>query len=348
MVSPTQNLLAITAKEGFVPASSLLMCMRQEDMDKSHFFKSVPSLSVSSAIKECIESDVSDLKHTYDVQILNTMAKMLSCKQTLHDQSIMNEAEVRYEACLSMLTLVCQCFESSLRLVEPIRNNWLESSSGEAMIWAFENVPIMPSAASKCEGHSIESAISPRSKVDYFLYTMINKGNRAIYLVIALIEEKHTSTEHSIAQAIGYYSSSVVPDKSKALVIVLSATEFHLVVFPIVDGKEKPLINAVSLGPFSLWKDEYEVDIASIRLFLAVIRENSCLRKYTTKAEDAGIPEQFCVEKHRINVGTYTTEIERLEEQLKKQTKEVKEEQAELKKQLKKLEAAIMEAEEKK
>lgn len=137
------------------------MCMREEDMAK--FSKSELSQSVIKAIHNCIERDASELKYSFDAQILYTIARMVSSKRMLCDQLIMNEAETRYALCDPMFSLVCQCFDFSLKLEETIRDNLIESSEdGKAKVWKMEDVSTKTSAASKRGRRSIGSAISPK------------------------------------------------------------------------------------------------------------------------------------------------------------------------------------------
>ena len=59
-----------------------------------------------------------------------------------------------------------------------------------------------------------ERNITKKSKVDCTVYTAINQSSKKVSLVVALIEVMCSITEHSIAQAIGYYSSFTVPEVS--------------------------------------------------------------------------------------------------------------------------------------
>ena len=142
---------------------------------------------------------------------------------------------------------------------------------------------------------SVGGVMSKTSKADYAVYTLGRPGQTK---VVAIIDAKKHTTPHSVAQVIGYYSAFEVGDP-RPLVVVLTAYELKIVIFPFHDGSQR-LVNAVELQEFKLWKGEGRMlDVGVLNLLLSLMHEKSKLWNYSVEAKKANIPQEARIPKNR-------------------------------------------------
>ena len=155
--------------------------------------------------------------------------------------------------------------------------------------------------------------MSKASKADYTVYTLGRPGQTK---VVAIIDAKKRITPHSVAQVIGYYSAFEVSDP-RPLVVVLTAYELKIVIFPFHDGSQR-LVNEVELHEFKLWKGEGTcmLDVGVLNLLLSLMDEKSKLRNYSVEAKKANIPQEARIPKNRVC--TIVTDQAKFEEISKK------------------------------
>ena len=139
--------------------------------------------------------------------------------------------------------------------------------------------------------------MSKTSKADYAVYTLGHAGQPK---VVAIIDAKKCITPHSVAQVIGYYSAFEVGDP-QPLVVVLTAYELKIIIFPFLDGSQR-LVNAVELEKFKLWKGggRRMLDVRVLNLLLSLMDQESVLRKYSIEADKAEIPQGAWIPKNRV------------------------------------------------
>ena len=191
--------------------------------------------------------------------------------------------------------------------------------------------------------HSVGGVMSKTSKADYAVYTLGRPGQTK---VVAIIDAKKHITPHSVAQVIGYYSAFEVGDP-RPLVVVLTAYELKIVIFPFHDGSQR-LVNAVELQEFKLWKGEGRMlDVGMLNLLLSLMDEKSKLRNYSVEAKKANIPQEARIPKNRVctivtdqakfeeiskNLSALNRMVRQLKEDRVKWLREQKQQQRELKK----------------
>ena len=140
---------------------------------------------------------------------------------------------------------------------------------------------------------SVGGVMSKTSKADYAVYTLGRPGQTK---VVAIIDAKKHITPHSVAQVIGYYSAFEVSDP-RPLVVVLTAYELKIVIFPFHDGSQR-LVNAVELQEFKLWKGEGRM--LDVGVLLSLMHNESFLRNYSVEAKKANIPQEARIPKNRV------------------------------------------------
>ena len=159
---------------------------------------------------------------------------------------------------------------------------------------------------------SVGGVMSKTSKADYTVYTLGHAGQTK---VVAIIDAKKRITPHSVAQVIGYYIAFKVGDP-RPLVVVLTAYELKIIIFPFLDGSQR-LVNAVELEEFKLWKGEGRMlDVRVLNLLLSLMDQESLLRKYSIEAKKHNIPQEARIPKNRVC--TIVTDQAKLEEISKK------------------------------
>ena len=191
---------------------------------------------------------------------------------------------------------------------------------------------------------SVGGVMSKTSKADYAVYTLGRPGQTK---VVAIIDAKKHITPHSVAQVIGYYSAFEVGDP-RPLVVVLTAYELKIVIFPFHDGSQR-LVNAVELQEFKLWKGEEGrmLDVGVLNLLLSLMHDESFLRNYSVEAKKANIPQEARIPKNRVctivtdqakfeeiskNLSALNRMVRQLKEDRVKWLREQKQQQRELKK----------------
>ena len=180
---------------------------------------------------------------------------------------------------------------------------------------------------------SIGGVMSKTSKADYAVYTLGRPGQTT--KVVAIIDAKKHMTPHSVAQVIGYYSAFEVGDP-RPLVVVLTAYELKIVIFPFHDGSQR-LVNAVELQEFKLWKGEGRrmLDVGVLYLLLSLMHDESLLRTYNIEAEKATIPPQARIPKNRVcNIVTDQAKFEEINKRNSELNRMVRQQAKELREQL--------------
>ena len=340
VISPTKNLLRLKDREETKPASSLLMHTKQCGTDKAHFVGSSLTTKIADAVRSRLIADLKRLEETeeHDGRIYRAISEILSNKKRLEGLG-RNEAEVRYAICDPLISMVCDCYSYTLKLKETVKNNLemreVEDDNEEAVLvtsaalrglWVEgQSAPPLPSS-SKGTGEDMDSeealggegsegggsagagpsqkgrlsiggVMSKTSKADYAVYTLGHPGQPK---VVAIIDAKKCITPHSVAQVIGYYSAFEVGDP-QPLVVVLTAYELKIIIFPFHDGSQR-LVNAVELEKFKLWKGEGRrmLDVRVLNLLLSLMDQESLLRKYSIEADQAEIPQGAWIPKNRV------------------------------------------------
>ena len=159
---------------------------------------------------------------------------------------------------------------------------------------------------------SVGGVMSKTSMADYAVYTLGHPGQTK---VVAIIDAKKRITPHSVAQVIGYYSAFEVGDP-QPLVVVLTAYELKIIIFPFRDGSQH-LVNAVELQTFKLWKEGgRQLDIRVLNLLLSLMDQESLLRRYSIEADKAQIPQGARIPKNRVC--DIVTDQVKLQETIKK------------------------------
>ena len=364
VISPTKNLLRLKDSEETMQASSLLMHTAKCCTDKAHFVGSSPTSEITNTVRSRLIADLQRLERTdeYDGRIYKAISEILSNKKRLVGLG-RNEAEVRYAICDPLMSMVCDCYSYTLKLEETVKNNLEmrevedDDEKEEAVVvslrtlWAEDKDQSAPPLPSSSEG-TVEEAGAGAEKgrrsvggvvsADYAVYTLGRPGQTK---VVAIIDAKRI-TPHSVAQVIGYYSAFEVGDP-RPLVVVLTAYELKIVIFPFHDGSQR-LVNAVELQEFKLWKGEGRMlDVGVLNLLLSLMDEKSKLRNYSVEAEKANIPQEARIPKNRVctivtdqakfeeiskNLSALNRMVRQLKEDRVKWPREQKQQQRELKK----------------
>lgn len=219
-----------------------------------------------------------------------------------------------------MRSTVCDCHNFTLKLEESVKTNLEEEDGEEAdeapeaavlvdlhTLWPSgqEDQDTHPSASEGTEEepmdvvgrHSIGSALSTGCKADYTVYTLGQKGQSK---VVAIIDAKRYLKPHVTAQVIGYYSAFEVGHPGP-IVLILTASELKVVLFPFQDGHQQ-LVNAVALQPLKLWKVEGRtLDLCVMKLLLSLMDERSAVRQWNLKADKAQLPQGARIPKNRVS-----------------------------------------------
>ena len=333
VISPTKNLLRLEDREETMQASSLLMHTKKCGTDKAHFVGSSPTSKITNAVRSCLIADLKRLEETeeHDGRIYKAISEILSNKKRL-ERLGRNEAEVRYAICDPLMSMVCDCYSYTLKLEETVKNNLEmrevedeeeekaelvslrtlfrreeEASSGpSSSAGTVEEEASMDTDAEEAgagagrsqKGRlSVGGVMSKTSKADYTVYTLGHAGQTK---VVAIIDAKKRITPHSVAQVIGYYSAFEVGDP-QPLVVVLTAYELKIIIFPFLDGSQR-LVNAVELEEFKLWKGggRRMLDVRVLNLLLSLMDQESLLRMYSIEADKAQIPQGARIPKNRV------------------------------------------------
>ena len=387
VISPTKNLLK--DREETKQASSLLMHTAKCGTDKAHFVGSPPAPEITTTVRDYLNADLQRLETTdeHDGRIYKAISEILSNKKRLMSLG-RNEAEIRYAICDPLMSMVCDCYSYTLKLEETVKSNlemgeevederedvvlvslsfWPEDKD-QSQHQSAGSGPLPSSSEGTVEEASMDmdaeeagagagagpsetgrGVMSKASKADYTVYTLGRPGQTK---VVAIIDAKKRITPHSVAQVIGYYSAFKVSDP-RPLVVVLTAYELKIVIFPFHDGSQR-LVNAVELQEFKLWKGEGRMlDVGVLNLLLSLMDEKSKLRNYSVEAEKANIPQEARIPKNRVctivtdqakfeeiskNNSALKKTVRQLRADQAKQLTEQKQQLRELKRKLKKLE----------
>ena len=124
LVSPTKNLLLLKGRGETTQASSLVMLMKRCSADRAHFVQSPPPLKVTTDIKHCLMADLQHLESTgeHDGRIFAAMSEIIVNKKRLKSLGS-NEADIRYAMCNPIMSMVCDCYNYTLKLEESIKEN---------------------------------------------------------------------------------------------------------------------------------------------------------------------------------------------------------------------------------
>ena len=351
VISPTKNLLK--DREETKQASSLLMHTAKCGTDKAHFVGSPPAPEITTTVRDYLNADLQRLETTdeHDGRIYKAISEILSNKKRLMSLG-RNEAEIRYAICDPLMSMVCDCYSYTLKLEETVKSNlemgeevederedvvlvslsfWPEDKD-QSQHQSAGSGPLPSSSEGTVEEASMDmdaeeagagagagpsetgrGVMSKASKADYTVYTLGRPGQTK---VVAIIDAKKRITPHSVAQVIGYYSAFEVSDP-RPLVVVLTAYELKIVIFPFHDGSQR-LVNAVELQEFKLWKGEGTrmLDVGVLNLLLSLMDEKSKLRNYSVEAKKANIPQEARIPKNRVC--TIVTDQAKFEEISKK------------------------------
>ena len=372
VISPTKNLLRFKDREETTQASSLLMHTAKCGTDKAHFVGSSPTSEIITTVRSLLIADLQRLEATdeHDGRIYKAISEILSNKKRLVSLG-RNEAEIRYAICGPLMSMVCDCYSYTLKLEETVKNNLemgeeVEDEREEAVLVALRTEdkdqsqhqsagsgPLPSSSEGTVEEASMDmdaeeagagagpSETGRRSiggvMSDYTVYTLGRPGQKT--KVVVIIDAKKRMTPHSVAQVIGYYSAFEVGDP-RPLVVVLTAYELKIVIFPFHDGSQR-LVNAVELQEFKLWKGEGRMlDVGVLNLLLSLMDQESLLRTYSIEAEKAKIPQEAQIPKNRVcNIVTDQAKFEEISKKnyaLKRMVRQLKKQKELNQKQLKK------------